>query len=127
MSKEDQTGSGPTEKIEKLISQGKKAQTNTATTQETERKKKVENRAVSEEAEAGGEGPGVRKKLKEEILVTLTETSRELSRIIGALLDEGSAPLAETQVLPRFCWYCGRNLLPNALYCDLCGASVKGA
>ena len=27
----------------------------------------------------------------------------------------------------RYCCYCGRDLPPNAFYCDQCGASVKGA
>ena len=27
----------------------------------------------------------------------------------------------------RYCCYCGRDLLPYALYCDYCGASVQGA
>jgi len=76
--------------------------------------------------EAEGEAPTLKRTLKEEILVTLTETSRELSRIIGVLKDE-QAPPTESQILPRYCCYCGRDLLPNALYCDRCGTSVKGA
>lgn len=73
---------------------------------------------------AEGEAPTSRKALKEEILVTLTETSKELSRIIGVLLDERAT--TEPQILPRYCYHCGRDLLPNALYCDRCGTSVKG-
>jgi len=124
--KEDQTETGLTEKIERLISEAKKAKTGTAISQEAESRKKTESKAAAEE-EAGGEGMGLKKTLKEEILVTLTETSKELSRIIGVLLDEREVPPTEPQILPRYCCYCGRDLLPNALYCDRCGASVRGA
>lgn len=114
--KEDRPGTKLTGKIERLISEAKKAKTDTA-----------ESKAPAKEAEIGGEGPGLERKLKEEILTTLTETSKELSRIIGILHDEVDASSTEQQILPQYCSYCGRDLLPNALYCDRCGASVRGA
>jgi len=123
--KEAQTATNPSDKIERLIDEAKKAkaQTDSPKTHEVESKKKTStsDKAVEDEV------PTPKRGLKEEILVTLTETSKELSRIIGVLLDEREAPSTEPQILPRFCCYCGRDLLPNALYCDRCGASVRGA
>jgi len=114
----------PADKIEQLINEAKKAKAETDSTRI--------QRAESEKKRTGGdteteeEEPALKRTLKKEILVTLTETSKELSRIIGVLKGE-QAPPTEAQILPKYCCYCGRDLLPNALYCDRCGASVKGA
>lgn len=115
----------PTDKIERLIDEAKRAKTEaqSARTREPESEKKT----TTEKAKAQGEAPASERSLKEEILVTLTETSKELSRIIGVLLEEREIPSTEPQILPRYCCYCGRDLLPNALYCDRCGASIKGS
>ncbi len=120
-----QTRTTPTDKIERLINEAKRAKTETqsARTREPESDKKTS----VEKAKAQGEAPADKRSLREEILVTLTDTSKELSRIIGVLLDEREIPSSEPQILPRYCCYCGRDLLPNALYCDRCGASVKGS
>ena len=122
--KEAQTATNPSDKIERLIDEAKRAKkTDSPKTHEaeSERKTSTNEKAVQDEV------PTPKRGLKEEVLVTLTETSKELSRIIGVLLDEREAPSTEPQILPRFCCYCGRDLLPNALYCDRCGASVRGA
>ena len=118
--KEAQAGKSPSDKIERLIDEAKRAktETNSSRTQEPKSMK---------EAKTQSETPTTKRALREEILVTLTETSKELLRIIGVLKGEREAPSAESQILPRYCSYCGRDLLPNALYCDRCGASVKGA
>jgi len=108
--REAQTAINPSDKIERLIDEAKSAK-KTST-----REKPVED-----------DVPTPKRGLKEEVLVTLTETSKELSRIIGVLLDEREAPSTGQQILPRFCCHCGRDLLPNALYCDRCGASVRGS
>jgi len=121
--KEAPTSSAPADKIERLIDEAKKAKRSVQSSRAQEPESARELTARGERAE--GEAPTSRKALKEEILVTLTETSKELSRIIGVLLDEREIAPAEPQALPRYCSYCGRNLLPNALYCDRCGASVK--
>ena len=123
--KETQTATNPSDKIERLIDEAKRAKTQTDPTKiheaESEKKTSIREKKVEDEV------PTPKRGLKEEVLVTLTETSKELSRIIGVLLDEREAPSTEPQVLPRFCCYCGRDLLPNGLYCDRCGASVRGA
>jgi len=118
--KEAQAEKSPSDKIERLIDEAKRAKTETDSSRTQETKSK-------EEAKTQGETPTTERTLREEILVTLTETSKELSRIIGVLIGEREAPSTESQILPRYCSYCGRDLLPNALYCDRCGASVKGA
>lgn len=112
-----QSKAGPADKIEQLINEAKKAKAETDSTRT--------RGAEGEDVGTYEEEPAVKKILKEEILVTLTETSRELSRIIGVLVDE-QVPPTEPQILPKYCCYCGRDLLPNALYCDRCGAGVKG-
>jgi len=117
--KEAQTEKAPSDKIERLIDEAKRAKT------EIDSSRAQERRSM-EEAKTRGETPTTKRTLREEILVTLNETSKELSRIIGVLIGEKEAPSAESQILPRYCSYCGRDLLPNALYCDRCGASVKG-
>ena len=117
--KEAQTEKAPSDKIERLIDEAKRAKTETDSSITQERKS-------MEKAKTQGETPTTKRTLREEILVTLNETSKELSRIIGVLIGEKEAPSAESQILPRYCSYCGRDLLPNALYCDRCGASVKG-
>mgnify|MGYP001056353687 FL=1 len=117
--KEAQPEKSPSDKIERLIDEAKRAKTETDSSRTQEPKSK-------EESKTQGEPPTAKRTLREEILVTLNETSKELSRIIGVLIGEKEAPSAESQILPRYCSYCGRDLLPNALYCDRCGASVKG-
>jgi len=118
--KEAQAEKSPSAKIERLIDEAKRARTETDSSRTQEPKS-------NEEAKTQGEMPTTRRTLREEILVTLNETSKELSRIIGVLIGEREAPSAESQILPRYCSYCGRDLLPNALYCDRCGASIRGA
>lgn len=123
--KEAPTETNPTDKIEQLIKEAKKAKTGTdpSRTQEAKGKEK----SAAEEAKPQGEAAALKSSMKEEILVTLKETSKELSRIIGVLTDEREGPPTETQILARYCYRCGRDILPNALYCDRCGASVRGA
>ena len=118
--KEAQAEKSPSAKIERLIEEAKRAKTETDSSRTQEPKSR-------EEAKTQGETPTTKRTLREEILVTLNETSKELSRIIGVLIGEREAPSAESQILPRYCSYCGRDLLPNALYCDRCGASIRGA
>ena len=121
--KETQTATNPSDKIERLIDEAKRAKkTDSPKTHEaeSERKTSTNEKAVQDEV------PTPKRGLKEEVLVTLTETSKELSRIIGVLLER-EAPSTEPQILPRFCCHCGRDLLPNGLYCDQCGASIRGA
>jgi len=118
--KEAQAGKSPSDKIERLIDEAKRAKT------ETDPSRTKEPRS-EEEARTQRETPATKRTLREEILVTLNETSKELSRIIGVLIGEREAPSTESQIIPRYCSYCGRDVLPNALYCDRCGASVKGA
>ena len=117
--KEAQAEKSPSAKIERLIDEAKRARTETDSSRTQEPKS-------NEEAKTQGEMPTTRRTLREEILVTLNETSKELSRIIGVLMGEREAPPTESRILPRYCSYCGRDLLPNALYCDRCGASIKG-
>jgi len=121
--KETQTKSDLADKIERLIDEAKKGKA----AADPSKIREAEKRPTAQGEKAEGEAPTSKKALREEILVTLTETSKELSRIIGVLLDEKEAPPTEPQILPRYCCYCGRDLLPNALYCDRCGAGVKGA
>jgi len=120
--KEPEADSSPADKMEWLISEARKlkAQTSGETTNET----RAEDREARME-ESRGEARAQKGALKEDILATLTDTSRELSRVIG-LLERQEIVAPEPRILPRYCCYCGRYLLPNALYCDRCGASVEG-
>lgn len=118
---EDRSGASPAEKIEWLISEAKKvkAEIDAKTGQPGERR-------PPERSETEKRVPVLDESLKEEIRATLTETSEELSRIAGLLVEEKEAEPGQAPILPRFCCYCGRRLLPNAVYCDRCGAHVKG-
>ena len=120
---ERQARTSSKDKIERLINEAQKIKTEARSPRIQEPERKV----AGEEAGRGNEAPTLKKSLKEEILVTLTETSKELSRIIGVLVDETEVPPTEPQTIPRYCCHCGRGLLANALYCDRCGASVRGA
>jgi len=121
--KETKTGGSPSEKIEQLIGEAKRMQTNAgaAVTGAAESKE----RKASEKMRAEGEGPIQERELKEDILATLKGTKEELSWIIG-LLDEKEIVTPASQTLPKYCSYCGRGLLPNAFYCDRCGTTVRG-
>lgn len=122
--KEPQTQADPTDKIEQLIKEAKKAkrQIDPSKTQDVEGGGKV----AEEEETPQGEAEALKRSLKEEIVTTLKETSKELSRIVGVLTGEKEREPTVTQIVPRYCCYCGRDILPNALYCDRCGASVRG-
>lgn len=112
----------PAEKIEQLIGRAKEVQSKVPTTT---------GEAKREEATVAGDVTTTReslfqeKNLKEDILVTLSDTKEELSRIIG-ILNEKEIVTPVSQTLPKYCSYCGRDILPNAFYCDRCGASIKG-
>ena len=108
---EERSGASPAEKIEWLISEAKKVKAEIDAKTGQPEEKRV---------------PVLDESLKEEIRATLTETSDELSRIAGLLVEEKEAEREQALILPRFCCYCGRRLLPNAVYCDRCGAHVKG-
>ena len=118
---EDRSGASPAEKIEWLISEAKKVKAEIAA--ETGQ---PEEKRPSETSRAERKAPVLDKSLKEEIRATLTETSEELSRIAGLLLEEKEAAPEREPGLPKYCCYCGRKLLPSAFYCDKCGSSVKG-
>jgi len=116
------TRTNPTDKIEWLIDEARKAKT---VREPSGSQVESEKKETTGETKVEGGTSAPKGSLKEEILVTLTETSKELSRIIGILIDEREAAPSEPQILPRYCCYCGRDLLPNSLYCDQCGAGVK--
>jgi len=90
--KEAQAEKSPSAKIERLIDEAKRARTETDLSRTQEPKS-------NEEAKTQGEMPTTRRTLREEILVTLNETSKELSRIIGVLMGEREAPPTESRIL----------------------------
>jgi hypothetical protein len=124
LSGESSSSSAPAEKIERLIDEARKAKRDMCSPATQGKEGTGEQTARADSAE--GESATSRRELKEEILVTLRETSKELSRIIGVLRDEVETTPTEPQILPRYCSYCGRDLLPNALYCDRCGTKIQG-
>jgi hypothetical protein len=113
----------PAEKIEQLIGKAKEIQSSIPTT--TERTEK-EGTTVVVGAGTTRKSLSQDKNLKEDILATLTDTKEELLRIIG-LLDEKEIVTPVLQILPRYCSYCGRDILASASYCDRCGILIKGA
>jgi len=128
---EDRSGASPAEKVEWLISEAKKvkAEIDAKTGPSDEKGRPGISEAEKRPAETSRtekKTPVLDRSLKEEIHATLTETSEELSRIAGLLLEEKEAEREQGPLLPKYCCYCGRRLLPNAFYCDKCGARVKG-
>jgi hypothetical protein len=114
--KDSEVDASPAGKIEWLISEARKLKTPKSD------EKKAEDIELPTE-ENRDEAQAQKRTMKEDILTTLTDTSRELSRVIGLLERQEIVP-PEPQVPRRFCRLCGRYLVPNAFYCDRCGARV---
>jgi len=59
------------------------------------------------------------------ILAALRDTRGELRGIVGLRIRKEIAS-GQPQASRRYCPYCGRDLSLNGLYCDRCGATVRG-